>query len=189
MHNNPFLLQIGKKIKETRLKSGRKIREIAAKANVSKGLISKIENGRTVPSLPVLLSIINAIDTNLSDFFDDIEIVATTEYAHIKEQDYSLLIKEKSEGFIYHHIHNQDFRGFSFAANILDIHPGATRDFVSTDGYEFLYVLNGCLEFHLEENIVTLEKGDSLFFNGQIPHLPKNSKNEVAKLLVVYILT
>ncbi len=94
MHNSPYLLQIGKKIKETRISNGNVIREIAKKANVSKGLVSKIENGRTVPSLPVLISIINALDVNLSDFFRDIEPITTSDFIHIKEQDFTLIEKE-----------------------------------------------------------------------------------------------
>ena len=189
MHKNLYLLQIGKKIKETRISNGNVIREIAKKANVSKGLVSKIENGRTVPSLPVLISIINALDVNLSDFFRDIEPITTSDFIHIKERDFTLIEKEKSEGFVYHHIHNQDFRGFSFASDLLEIYPDATREFVTTDGYEFLYMLDGYVDYHLGDKKLKLKKGDSLFFNGQIPHLPENLNDEVAKLLVVYILT
>ena len=69
MRDTPYLLQIGRLIKETRLKNGTRIREIAEKAKVSKGLISKIENARTVPSLPVLISVITALDINIGDFF------------------------------------------------------------------------------------------------------------------------
>ena len=189
MNKNPYLLQIGKKIKETRLSNGNRIKDIAQRANVSKGLISKIENGRTVPSLPVLISIIDALNSNVSDFFHDIEPIATADFIHIKKRDYNLMEKEKSEGFVYHHIHNQDFSGFSFAASLLEINPGATRKFVTTDGYEFLYVLDGCIDYNLGDKKLRLEKGDSLFFNGRIPHLPQNLKNEVAQLLVVYILS
>lgn len=188
MRKHPYLLQIGKKIKETRLRNNNKIKEIANKANVSKGLISKIENGRTIPSLPVLISIINALNINLSDFFHDIKPIAATDFVHVKERDYYIIEKERSKGFFYHHIHNQDFRGFSFSSDLLEIYPGATREFVTTDGYEFLFILDGCVDYHLGDKKLKLEKGDSLFFNGRIPHLPKNSKNEVAKLLVVYIL-
>ena len=110
MRKDPYLLQIGKKIKETRLSNNQKIREIAEKEKVSKGLVSKIENGRTFPSLPVLISLINSLFVNLSDFFHGIEPIVSTDFVHTKEQNFSLLEKEKSKGFVYHHIHNLDFR-------------------------------------------------------------------------------
>ncbi len=43
------LTQIGRKIRNIRRASAHTIQEVANKASVSKGLISKIENGRTVP--------------------------------------------------------------------------------------------------------------------------------------------
>ena len=188
MRENPYLLQIGKSIKDTRLKNGIKIKELAEKAKVSKGLISKIENGRTVPSLPVLISVINALNVNLSDFFQDISPIVTTDFVHTKKQDLPIIEKEKSKGFEYHHILNQDFQSFSLDSVLLEISPNAKREFVTTDGYEFLYILDGCIDYNLGDNQIKLEKGDSLFFNGRIPHLPKNSGNGLARLLVIYIL-
>ena len=113
----------------------------------------------------MLISIINALDVNLSDVFHDIEPIVSTDY-----------------------IHNQDFSGFSFASDILEIHQNAKRDFVTTDGYQFLYILNGCIKYQLGDQQLKFEKGDSLFFNSRIPHLPENKHKEVGKILVVYIL-
>ena len=55
---------VGKRIKELRLNKDLKLVEVAIKSRVSKGLLSRIENGRTIPSLPVLFSIINALNEN-----------------------------------------------------------------------------------------------------------------------------
>jgi|SaaInlStandDraft_5_1057022.scaffolds.fasta_scaffold19842_3 transcriptional regulator with XRE-family HTH domain len=188
MNKNPYLLQIGRKIKSARLSNGTKIREIAEKANVSKGLISKIENGRTIPSLPVLLAIIDSLNINFSDFFKDISPSTTHDYTHIKEHDYSLLEKEKSTGFQYYNIYDHVFPDFSFAVNMLLIDPNSSRSYVTTDGHEFIFVLEGSLDYRLGDEVVKLKKGDSLFFNGQIPHLPSNTGEDIVKLLVIYIL-
>ena len=188
MRDTPYLLQIGRLIKETRLKNGTRIREIAEKAKVSKGLISKIENARTVPSLPVLISVITALDINIGDFFQNIKPLVSPDFIHSKKQDLIVLEKEKSKGFEYHHILNQDFQSFSFDSVLLEISQNAKRDFVTTDGYEFLYILDGCVDYNLGDKQIKLEKGDSLFFNGRTPHLPKNSGNSLARILVIYIL-
>jgi len=189
MNKNPYLLQIGRKIKSTRLSNKTKIREIAEKANVSNGLISKIENGRTIPSLPVLLAIIESLNINLSEFFEDIAPSTENDYTYIKKQDYSLIEKEKSTGFKYYNIHDHVFPGFSCAINLLLIDPKSTRSYVTTDGHEFIFVLEGSLDYHLGDEIVKLKEGDSLFFNGKIPHLPSNTGEKTAKLLVIYMLS
>ncbi len=188
MRNKPYLLEIGRKIKATRLSSGRKIREIAERANVSKGLISKIENGRTVPSLPVLISIISALDIDLGEFFSHLSPFKQQEINHVKAQEYSLVKKEKSKGFQYYKIHDHEINGISFTSNLLIIEPNATRAYVTTDGYESIFVLDGCLDYYIGDEMFKLIKGDSLFFNGRIPHFPKNSSEDIAKLFIVYIL-
>ncbi len=49
---NDFLIGIGKRLKDIRKKNNLTINELAFRANVSNGLVSRIENGRTIPSLP-----------------------------------------------------------------------------------------------------------------------------------------
>jgi len=61
---------VGKRIKEMRLSKDLKLVEVAIKSGVSKGLLSRIENGRTIPSLPVFFNIISALDENPTTFFD-----------------------------------------------------------------------------------------------------------------------
>ncbi|ULT24385.1 helix-turn-helix transcriptional regulator [Sphingobacterium sp. E70] len=65
------IFKISYKIKEIRKEKGITIQEVADKAGVSKGLISQIENNRTIPSLLVLINIINALDVDLNEFFKD----------------------------------------------------------------------------------------------------------------------
>jgi transcriptional regulator with XRE-family HTH domain len=52
------LIQISNRIKDTRREKNITVQELASRANVSKGLISQIENSRTIPSLIVLIDII-----------------------------------------------------------------------------------------------------------------------------------
>ncbi|WP_370629788.1 helix-turn-helix domain-containing protein [Pedobacter sp. MR2016-19] len=60
------------KIKERRKELGITVQELADKAEVSKGLISQIENSRTIPSLMVLMDIIKSLEIDLNSFFKDI---------------------------------------------------------------------------------------------------------------------
>lgn len=62
------IFKISSKIKEIRKEKGITIQELADRAGVSKGLISQIENNRTVPSLLVLVNIISSLHVDLNDF-------------------------------------------------------------------------------------------------------------------------
>lgn len=67
-----IILEINKRIKQYRTDKSFTLQELADLSGVTKGMISQIENGRSIPSLPVLLNIVNALDINLSEFFKDI---------------------------------------------------------------------------------------------------------------------
>jgi len=186
--NDHVLLQIGKKIKTIRRASKSTIQEIADKAGVSKGLISKIENGRTVPSLPVLLGIIQALGEEIPTFFEGIEYVKYDGYVHKSKEQYGTFEKENAKGFTYRTVLEQSFSNVSLEINILDIAPDNDRKLVTTDGYTYLYMLKGEVEYILGEKSIILKAEDSLFFNGKIPHKPINHGGETASILVVYLL-
>jgi len=51
---------------------------------------------------------------------------------------------------------------------------------------EFLFVLNGEIDFKVENQRVTLRKGDTFYFDGTIPHRWKNNGNQVAEILFIW---
>jgi transcriptional regulator with XRE-family HTH domain len=186
--NDDILIKIGKKIRETRQKQLIKLHELAEEAQISKGLLSKIETGRTIPSLPVLISIIQTLKVDISAFFEGIEVQGTTPYIYKKSSSYTPFEKEEAFGFLYQFILSHNIASLAFEAVILELKPNSKRQKVITDGFEFKYVLNGQVEYHLGDDVVTLQTGDSLFFNGKIPHVPVNTTSLPATMLVIYLL-
>ena len=182
-------LKIGQRIKEFRLINEMRLYDVAEKAGISKGLLSRIENNRAIPSVPVMISIIKALNTNLENFFEGIDDMGTSFYIHCSKSYYTALKKEDSIGFNYFNITNQVFYNIGFQATILHLEPNAYREKVTTEGFEFLFILKGNLEYHLDKDCIQLQEGDSLFFNGRIPHVPKNNSHEMVSLLVIYLIT
>jgi transcriptional regulator with XRE-family HTH domain len=45
------------------------VEKLASSSGISKGLLSKIENGKTLPSLPVFFALIDALGLSTQDFF------------------------------------------------------------------------------------------------------------------------
>ncbi len=179
---------IGKKLRTVRMERKIKLTVLANKAGVSKGLLSKIENGRTVPSLPVLLTLIKCLDLLPEDFFKGLQFEQGERYIHRKAKDYVPIVKEeKSKGFNYQFILEKGFQHFILEAVVLEVAPGAQRKKVSTDAYEFKYVLEGELAYHIDDEVIHLQKGDSLLYDGRLPHVPHNLTQESARMLVVYL--
>lgn len=180
--------EIGKRIKDVRTQKNLKVFEIAEKAEVSNGLISRIENGRTIPSLPVLISIVKALDVRMDDFFADFSFDPPRKFKVKRASETREIEKEhESTGFHYNHILSQTIDCDSIETVILDLEPGAKREMVSTDAHEYKYVLEGEVEYHIDGDVVTLKQGDSLYFDGRLMHVPLNNSSMPARMLVVYL--
>ncbi len=187
--NGNEISYVGKRIKEMRLSKEFKLVEVAIKSGVSKGLLSRIENGRTVPSLPVLFNIIGALNENPTTFFEHLNYTSNSPfYMLIKNKDYQPIEKEDSVGFNYFSIMSRSFRDVTFSAVLLKLEPQAKRDMVTTDGMEFIYLAEGDIDYKLGDATITMNQGDSLFFDGRVPHLKINNSTQTARILVIYLL-
>lgn len=182
-----ILIQISNRIKNRRREKNITVQELAQRANVSKSLISQIENSRTIPSLIVLIEIIKALDIDLNAFFKDIRSKTNDFPILIKRSnDYEHFEKEHAEGFHYQRIFTQAIRQSTVDIVILELKPGATRPLVETDAFEYKYILSGEIEYQFNDGKIKLKQGDSMLFDGRIPHTPKNHGTAVASMLVIY---
>jgi len=181
------LIQISNLIKERRREKNITVQELAQRANVSKGLISQIENSRTIPSLMVLLEIIKALEIELKDFFKDINSkVANPPVLVKRKNEYGHFEKEHAIGFHYQRVFTQSISRSTIDIVILELAPGASRPLVETDAFEYKYVLAGEIEYQFKEEKIKLSQGDSMLFDGRIPHTPKNLGTQTASMLVIY---
>jgi uncharacterized cupin superfamily protein len=154
----------------------------------AKGLISQIENSRTIPSLIVLIDIIKALDIDLNVFF---------KYIRHKEDDFPLIIRRKNEyehfekedakGFNYQRIFTQSIKNSTIDIVILELDQHASRPHVETDAYEYKYIIKGQVSYYFGEAVYILNEGDSMLFDGRVGHTPKNTGNGIASMLVMYI--
>jgi len=181
-----ILLGIGRKLKEIRKNKGLVLTTVAERANVSAALVSKIENGRTLPSLPVLITLIQALEEDLSNFFRDVTMEAPKPYFVVRKKEYVSLEREESEGFDYQLIFNKRLLSVGFELVLLTVQPGAKREKTITDAFEFKYILEGKATYVIGDDCIDLEKGDAIYFDGRTPHNPQNLYDKPATMLVVY---
>ncbi|MFI2743304.1 helix-turn-helix domain-containing protein [Zhouia sp. PK063] len=182
-----YLIGIGKRIKELRKESKKTISDIAIKAEVSNGLISRIENGRTIPSLPVLLNIISALEVEVTEFFKGMPEPHGASYMVTRAAEHSIIEKEdEAIGFSYKYIFSKQLNTIGFEAVLLEVLPNAKREKVTTDAFEYKYMLSGDCIYDIGDEEVKLGEGDSIFFDGRVPHVPVNRSDKTAKMLVMY---
>src|SRR5438067_400350 len=61
---------LGVRLRHGRMTMGLRLRELAEKADCSESMISKIENGRAVPSLNILYRIAEALELTVGQLFE-----------------------------------------------------------------------------------------------------------------------
>ncbi|PCE66671.1 helix-turn-helix domain-containing protein [Sediminicola luteus] len=182
-----YIIGIGKRIKEIRKQNQQTISELAQKAEVSGGLISRIENGRTVPSLPVLFKIIASLDVEVTDFFKAMPHMNGSPFLVSRKADHSVIEKEdEAVGFTYEYIFGKQLSAQGFETVLLTVSPDSKRDQVITDAFEFKYVLSGECVYQIDQEEVLVCEGDSIFFDGRIPHVPINRSKTPCRMLVIY---
>jgi len=188
-YSDYLLIQIGAKVKSIRKGQNLKLGELAEQSGISIAMISKIENARVFPTFPTLIQLLQTLNVDLNEFFIDFR--ATDDfpgYIFRKATDCQAVEKEESTGFQYFSVLNYTIERSSMEISILKLQTNAQRDKLSTSGFEYIYILQGEIEYQLGEKIFRMETGDSLFFDGNIPHVPYNKNGREAIILVIYFI-
>ncbi|MEL7162285.1 MAG: cupin domain-containing protein, partial [Bacteroidota bacterium] len=182
-------LHLGPRLRFLRREQRLSQQAVAERSGLTKGMVSKVETGRSIPTLPALFRLLGALDCPAERFFQDMEVGGTPPpYVHRPAAQAQPLERElAARGFDYSCLLEGEGKDFALRAAILEIEPGSIREKVTTDAYEYKYVLAGELDYEIGEDTLHLGPGDSLFYDGRIAHVPHNRGTEPARLLVVYL--
>jgi transcriptional regulator with XRE-family HTH domain len=99
-----IIVQITNKLKDIRKEKNITLQELAESAGVTKGMLSQVENNRTIPSLTVFLNIIKSLQININDFFQDFNTGQASKVIFKKKEQYLPFEKENTVGFHYQRI-------------------------------------------------------------------------------------
>lgn len=182
------LISLGLKIKAFRKERKLTLQEFAEKTRLSPGLLSKIENFRTVPSLPVLVQIAAALEIDMADLFAGMSFRERAKWHLIHSSECELVEREDSVGLSYLALLEIPLETAGLQVMIVTVAPGARRAPVSSEADEMLYLMSGELSYMLGEDEVEMKSGDLLYFDGAIPHFPLNKGTVPAVIFVCYFL-
>jgi transcriptional regulator with XRE-family HTH domain len=178
-------LQVGGRLKHARLLAGILMRELAAKVGCTESMISKIESGRVVPSLPMLQRLVGALDRDLASFFGtDPSLPGLVLRAGQRPVAHTDPIRQGCQ------ISYERLVPFG-AGNLLEgnIHvieaQGAKSDPITHQGETLGYVIEGQLELTIDETSYTLGAGDSFFFKNHLTNRYSNPGPGTARVLWV----
>lgn len=180
-------LQIGARLRHARLLEGIRIRELAERVGCAESMISKIENGKVAPSLAMLQRLVEALNRDLSSFFGtDINSPGLVQKEGERPISQTDAIRGGA-GVSYERL-VPFAAGNLLEGNIHRIEPGGEKvDQITHQGETVGYVIEGELEFTIENVTYRLTSGDSFFFKN---HLTNRYRNPGASLTrVIWVNT
>jgi len=180
---------LGSRLRTQRQKRRLTLRELARGTGLSAGLLSKIENFRTIPSLPVLLTIARELRLNPADLFSGLPAAERRPWILVRADEGVAVERESCHGMTYRLLVESGTGASEFQLMCVTVAPGVKRKAVSGAGMELIYMLSGELEYHVGSDVIPLKKNDTLYFDGALPHLPVNNTSTDAVSLVFYLLS
>jgi transcriptional regulator with XRE-family HTH domain len=181
-------LHIGRKIRELRKKSGLILQDLSDRTGLPKPLLSQIEKGVVSPPVATLLKISRALHVNIGFFFqngDMEEKVVLVRKDESKVIDSRYFGREES-GYYYEALAYKKSKKYMEPFLVEFKRKKADKlSYFSHDGEEFIYLLEGVLEFRTENQQYVLYPGDSLYFESSVPHAYRALERKNARALTV----
>lgn len=177
-------------LKRLRTQKKLTLQDLAEKTGLTKGYLSKVERSQKAPPYATLTKIAEALDIEVTTILSktvhplnvrplaDVRICLSRGNKHqiiretdpVSEYDYEVLAAEKPgknmEPFIVH--------------APFDIPRTYTHE-----GEEFIYVMDGQLEFFYGEDTYILNPGDNIYFDAIVPHGGKSLGKTKSRLMVI----
>ncbi len=183
-------IAIGASLRALRKQRAWSLSELASASDVSIGLLSQIERGRSVPSLRTLTKLRLALNVSLSELVRKGESAAPTtdvQYVMRKEDRRQLVIGNHS--LIKDFLSPLSSEALNFMLITLPPGGGSGPQTFNHDGEKAGYVIEGGFTLKLGSRDVELRSGDSFHFDSSIPHSMTNANDEVAKFVWIICRT
>lgn len=178
---------IGREVRAFRKKLEMTVAELARQANLSPGMLSKIENGNASPSLGTLQSLGRALHVPVTAFFRKYDEERDATFVRSGE---GLKIERRGTraGHQYRLLGHTVGKSIAIEPYLItlteesDIFP-----IFQHSGMEFLYMIEGEVGYRHGDKMYVLTPGDSLFFDADAPHGPEELRQIPIRFLSVIV--
>ncbi|MEZ8015083.1 MAG: XRE family transcriptional regulator [Ascidiaceihabitans sp.] len=178
---------IGREVRAFRRQQETTVADLSAQTGISIGMLSKIENGNTSPSLTTLQTLANALSVPLTSFFRRFE--ESRQAVHTKSGEG---LETDREGTRANHQYNLLGHIGANASGVIvepylitltdksDVFPTFQHG-----GIETIYMLEGEVDYRHGDEVYSLTPGDTLFFDADAPHGPEKLVKLPARYLSI----
>lgn len=179
--------EIGHKLRQLRLKKKIALVDLGKHTGLSASMLSQLENGKLIPTLPTLARIAMVFDVGLEHFFSDKRLRRTFS---IVRKDERMKFPDRPDspapGYFFEVLaFGANEKSMSaYLAEFPKTAEREAREHVHA-GSEFLHVFEGTLGIHYQSEDHILQTGDSVYFDGSEPHAYFGISDTPAKAIII----
>lgn len=179
---------LGVAIREQRLKNHLTIADVSNLADISRGMLSRIENGQTSTSLDSLSRIAGALGVSISSLFRGFDAPVGGAQLVKSGEGMEVVRRGTRQGHTYHLLAYDQGPKKHFDPFLISMDDESeTFPTFEHPGIEFIYMLEGAIEYRHGQHTYALKPGDALTFRGEVPHGPERlMKLPIRFLSVIY---
>lgn len=177
---------LGDKLRKLRLRKKISLVDLGKHTGLSPSMLSQLENGKLVPTLPTLTRIAMVFDVGLEHFFSD------------RSKQKLFAVVRGSERMRFPERAGSPDPAYFFECLAFSAQEKSMQAYLATfnareklseehyhDGSEFLYVIEGELGIHIHGEEHALAAGDSVYFDSSEPHSYRGLNGKNASVVVV----
>jgi transcriptional regulator with XRE-family HTH domain len=163
---------IAARVREYRQGLGQTVAQLATLSGISKGMLSKIENGQASPSLGTLSRLARALDVPVTSLFRGLEEERDALFVRA-DKGLEIVREGTRSGHRYQLLGTM--RGAHKRMEPLLVTLNEQQEvfpLFQHQGTELIYMLQGAMEYGHGSARYTMHRGDALQFDGEVPHGP-----------------
>jgi transcriptional regulator with XRE-family HTH domain len=181
------LAVLGTKLRHARTIRGMRLSDLAAVSGCSESLLSKIENGKAIPSLNTLHGLAKGLGLTIAKLLSD---DAVPKGIVMREGQRPVLSRMGLGGYGVDGVETELLIPFgadsALQATLLHVQPGARSDGLRQhEGDEVGYIVSGQIALTVDGDSYFLKAGDAFFFPSMRPHGIANPGNSAAVIVWV----
>ncbi|WP_409529843.1 cupin domain-containing protein [Shinella sp.] len=166
--------RLGTRLRLARQTRGLTLKALADEAHCSESLLSKIENGKASPSLPMLHKLVKVLGTNIGWMFEEADGEEGIVFRAGTRPLISLDPLRRGEGISLERIIPYS-PGHLLQCNIHHVEEdGESAGPIEHVGEEVGYVIAGEIELIIGDEVFRLNPGDAFVFKSELPHHYRN---------------
>lgn len=176
-------MDIGKKLQAIRKAHGLSQRELAARAGLTNGTVSLIEQNKTSPSIASLKRLLDAIPMSIAEFFATIDEANLTKIFFSAEEFTEVSPQSGHAAVSLRQLGNSSTHALQILDESYPPNADTGPELLSHQGEEGGIIVEGQIELTVGDQVRVLGPGDGYLFDSRQLHRFRNVGSETCRIV------